>query len=315
MTEVTGPRRLWGTAYQLSDLLEASPGGMGFAVREFALLTLTGQLAARFPRQLVFKGGFVLRHVHGILRFSSDVDATRHEPPRHKLEASDFADAIREASIGDIVRFRPAEPATDSARSLDFDRVQVTGTMIPDVDVQVEVSYREAVVDEPVAALIGSPFYADFESLAMPVPEMVAEKIRALAQRVRTTDLADLAEMLAQGDTRDEDIARLAKVKFELVKQGAANVARSVGSQGVVTAGVIIPRSSRGGSFSPRVRPVRYRALRGFLRDTSVDLTGQRQLPSVIRRRASIAGLVFVGMRRVSGWAVCQTRKSSSINP
>jgi predicted nucleotidyltransferase component of viral defense system len=223
MTEVTGPRRLWGSAYQLNDMLEASPGGMGFAVREFALLTLTGQLAARFPRQLVFKGGFVLRHVHGILRFSSDVDATRHEPPRHKLEASDFADAIREASIGDIVRFRPAEPATDSARSLDFDRVQVTGAMIPDVDVQVEVSYREAVVDEPVAALIGSPFYADFEILAMAVPEMVAEKIRALAQRVRATDLADLAEMLAQVDTGDEDIARLAKVKFELVKQGAAN--------------------------------------------------------------------------------------------
>jgi hypothetical protein len=32
MNGATGPRRLWGSAYQLNDLLEASPGGMGFAV-------------------------------------------------------------------------------------------------------------------------------------------------------------------------------------------------------------------------------------------------------------------------------------------
>ncbi|MHB8247096.1 MAG: nucleotidyl transferase AbiEii/AbiGii toxin family protein [Acidimicrobiales bacterium] len=182
-----------------------------------------GQLVARFPRQLVFKGGFVLRHVHGIVRFSSNVDATRHEPPRHKLEAGDFAEAIRDATIGDIVHVRPAEPATDSTRSLDFDSAQVTGAMIPDIDVQVEVSCREAVVDEPFVALIGSLFYADFEILAMVVSEMAAEKLRALAQRVRATDLADLAEILVQGDARDEDIARLAKVKFQLVQQGAAN--------------------------------------------------------------------------------------------
>ena len=67
------------------------------------------------------------------------------------------------------------------------------GAMIPDADVQVEVSYREAVVDEPLSALVGSPFYADFEILATVVPEMTAEKLRALSQRVRASDLADLA--------------------------------------------------------------------------------------------------------------------------
>jgi hypothetical protein len=79
-----GPKRLWGSAYQLSDLLERSPGGLVVATQDFAVLTLAGQLSIRFPRQVVFKGGFVLRHVHGILRFSRDVDSTRHEPPRHK---------------------------------------------------------------------------------------------------------------------------------------------------------------------------------------------------------------------------------------
>jgi hypothetical protein len=35
---------------------------------------------------------------------------------------------------------------------------------------------------------------------------------------VRATDLADLAEMLVRDNVNDEDIARLATVKFELVK-------------------------------------------------------------------------------------------------
>jgi predicted nucleotidyltransferase component of viral defense system len=99
---------------------------------------------------------------------------------------------------------------------------------VADSEVQVEISYREAVVDEPDLVRIGSPFYDEFEILTMAVPEMAAEKLRALAQRTRATDLADLAELLTRGDVRDEDIARLAVAKFELVKQGAANRAERV---------------------------------------------------------------------------------------
>jgi predicted nucleotidyltransferase component of viral defense system len=224
MTGPSRPKRRWGSAYQLSDLLGQSPGGLEFASRDFALLTLAAELSFRFPGQLVFKGGFVLSHVHGLLRFSTDVDATRHEPPRHKLDASEVADAIREASVGDIIRFNPqVPPATDSARSLDFDHVGVTGSLLPEGEVQVEISYREAVVDPPVPAPIGHPYYEPFELLTMAVPEMAAEKMRALVQRVRATDLADLAETLVRDDVDDTDIARLAITKFELVKQGRAS--------------------------------------------------------------------------------------------
>lgn len=222
-SSAAGPRRLWGDPYALSDLLERTSGNLPFAVRDFALLTLAGQLSARFAGQLIFKGGFVLRHVHGLPRFSQDIDATRHDPPRHKLDADEVAEAIRDASVGDIVRFSPSRPATDSGRSLDFDTVQVTGTILPNVEVQVEISYREGVIDAPIPTLVGQPFYEDFEILAMSVPEMAAEKLRAVAQRVQVTDLADLAEMLARDDVRDHDVARLAVGKFELVKQGASN--------------------------------------------------------------------------------------------
>jgi predicted nucleotidyltransferase component of viral defense system len=228
MSTVEGPRRRWGSAYQLADLLERSEGGRSFAVRDFALLALAAHLSARFPSQLVFKGGFVLRHVLQLLRFSEDVDATRHNPARHKLDTEEVAQAIRDASVGDIIRFSPQEPATDTARSLDFDDVRVSGSLISDDRVEVEISYREEVVDPPVRALIGEPFYEPFEILAMAVPEMAAEKMRTLAQRVRVTDLADLAEMLVRPEVRDDDVARLAHQKFAFVAEGVANRADRV---------------------------------------------------------------------------------------
>lgn len=199
------------------------PGGMPFAVRDFALVTLAGELSAAFPGQLVFKGGFVLRHAHGHLRFSKDVDATRHAPPSHRLEADEVAAVIRDASIQNVVQFVPGEPATDSARSLDFDRVQVSGEMFPDSHVQVEVSYREGIVGTPIPFDIGDPFYDPFEILTMEPAEMAAEKLRTLAQRLRETDLADLAVMLRDDAIDDGAVAGFAEAKFELVKQGRAN--------------------------------------------------------------------------------------------
>lgn len=220
---IQNPRRLWGSAAELLDLLEARPGGMVFAVRDFALVTLACQLSLRFPDQLVFKGGFVLRHVHGILRFSKDIDATHHELTQRALSSTDVARAIEEASIRNVVKFDPKAPATDTKNSLDFDDVKVTGETFPASSVQVEISFREGVVDDPVLSCVGEPFYEQVEVLTMRESEMAAEKLRALAQRQRATDLADLAVLLKQPDVNDEDIARLAVTKFELVAAGRAN--------------------------------------------------------------------------------------------
>jgi predicted nucleotidyltransferase component of viral defense system len=217
------PRRLWGDAFALGDLLEQAGGGHDYAVRDFALLTIAARLTERFPNQLVFKGGFVLRHVHQIERFSEDVDSTRHNPAKHRLDATEVADAIRDASSGDIIRFVPQLPATDSGRSLDFDEVLVSGALMQQTQVQVEISYREEVVDPPMTEFVGAPYYEGFPILAMSPVEMAAEKMRTLAQRVKVTDLADLAELLVRDDVGDNELARLAQRKFQLVRAGVAN--------------------------------------------------------------------------------------------
>ncbi len=216
------PQRRWRGQVDLEEMLRNMPGSMEAAVRDFALVTLAARLSTSFPGQLVFKGGFVLRHVHGHLRFSKDIDATRHRPPGHKLDAVSVAAAISAASIPNVVRFAPGVAATDSARSLDFDNVRITSELFGNSDVQVEVSYREGVVGMPVESQIGAPFYEPFEILTMQVEEMAAEKLRTLAQRRRATDLADLAVLLSHCRA-DGLIAEYARAKFSIVKQGRMN--------------------------------------------------------------------------------------------
>ena len=204
-------------------MLEAVPGGFEFAVRDFALVTIAHRLTVSFPGQLVFKGGFVLRHVHGHLRLSKDIDATQSTLQSESLNASMLADAIRAAGIQNVLRFAPGAPATDSANSLDFDRIRVTGEAFPPSEVQVEVSFREAVVEPPVFRDIGGPYYEPFEILTMRPAEMCAEKIRALTQRLRATDLADLAVLMRDNEFDDHALASLVAEKFRLVRRGSVN--------------------------------------------------------------------------------------------
>jgi uncharacterized protein len=182
---------------------------------------VAGQLATDFSGQLCFKGGFVLRHAMGQQRLSKDIDATRVAPPRHRLDAQQVARSIRQ-SAGDLYRITVGEAATDSGSSLDFDGIRFRGPCGTRGDIAVEVSYREDVALEPVAGQIGKPFYEPFSIPVMQVTEIVAEKLRTLAQRVRPTDLSDLAFLL-QLPTADIDhdrVRRLVPAKFELVKDG-----------------------------------------------------------------------------------------------
>lgn len=174
---------------------------------------------------MVFKGGFVLRHALGHLRFSKDVHATRHDPPQQRLDAAAVAAVIQRASIPNIVQFAPGAAATDSRNSLDFDSVHVSSDVFIDTKVQVEISYREAVVGTPVLRDIGAPYFRPFEILTMTPAEMASEKIRTLAQRRRATDLADLAVLLLDlPASADATIGRYAVAKFAgHVKQGKAN--------------------------------------------------------------------------------------------
>ncbi len=181
-------------------------------------MTIAGELAAAFPGALCFKGGFVLRHAYGQQRMSNDIDATRLQPPKHKFDPRDVQRVIA-SSCREHFRLRVADPETDSGRSLDFADVRYHGPCGGRGVVAVEVGYREGVVLGPVSASIGSPFYEPFDVPVLDPREVVAEKLRAIAQRQRATDLADVAFLLVTRGVRPErDVMRtLITAKFELV--------------------------------------------------------------------------------------------------
>jgi predicted nucleotidyltransferase component of viral defense system len=215
----TTPVRLIRNEFELEDLIDRLGRDSALIERDFALMTIAAGLVAEYGDALCFKGGFVLRHVHGHERFSKDIDATRINPPKNKLDSGDVAEAIRRAGMRNLMTLTPGAPATDSGRSLDFDRVRYIGPLGSGV-VSVEVSYREAVVEEPDMVALGGPYYEPFLMPVMKLDEMVAEKLRALAQRDRPTDLSDVAMILRDNAIDEGRVRDLAASKFELVKAG-----------------------------------------------------------------------------------------------
>lgn len=217
---MSNPRRRIHTDDELADLAETLGVPASELERDFLLVNVAAQLEGDFPGALCFKGGFVLRHVHGQRRLSLDIDATRHNPPKHKFDSADVKKSITRAG-GGLFRVRVPDPETDSAASLDFGRIAYTGPLGRGA-IAVEVSYREELVLDPVETEIGSPFFDPFPIFAMDPHEIVAEKLRTLAQRRRPTDLSDLAYILSNVEIDATKVQEVTPHKFKpgLVQPG-----------------------------------------------------------------------------------------------
>lgn len=213
------PTLLIRNEFEFQDLVDSLGRAPELLTRDFALMVVAAKLVDSFGDALCFKGGFVLRHVYGHERFSKDIDATRVNPPKHKLDAEAVKAEIEAASMSNLLTVRAEPPATDSKRGLDFDRVAFRGP-VGEGSIAIEVSYREGVILGPGWADVGPPYYEPFRLPVMQLEEIVAEKLRTLVQRVRPTDLADLAQILAGHEVDADAVARLVDQKFQLVKQG-----------------------------------------------------------------------------------------------
>jgi predicted nucleotidyltransferase component of viral defense system len=216
---VSVPVRRIHSEFELQDLVEQADADPALIERDFALVSVAAGLTQEYGDSLCFKGGFVLRHVYGHERFSKDIDSTRINPPKNKLDAEDVAETIRRSGIPNLLTLKPGQPARNSKFSLDFDTVGYRGPLGAGT-IAVEVSYREDVIETPNMATIGPPYYDPFAVPVLQLVEIVAEKLRTLAQRVRVTDLSDLAMVLESHDIDDGHARALAIEKFKLVKDG-----------------------------------------------------------------------------------------------
>jgi predicted nucleotidyltransferase component of viral defense system len=201
----TGPVLRIRNEYELQDLIDAEGRDASLIERDFALTVIAAGLVAEYGDALCFKGGYVLRHVYGHDRFSKDIDTTKVNPPKSKLDSEQVAITIRESGMRNLLSLNAGEPATDSPRSLDFDHISYTGPLGSGF-VSVEVSYREALVKTPHLVAVGHPYYEPFEIPVMQLDEIAAEKLRALAQRQRPTDLSDLAMILRDNEIDKQQV-------------------------------------------------------------------------------------------------------------
>jgi predicted nucleotidyltransferase component of viral defense system len=128
---VATPIRRIRNEFELQDLIDRLGRDPGLVERDFALVTIAVGLVDTFGDGLCFKGGFVLRHVDGHGRFSSDIDATRINPPKSKLDSAEVAETIRRAGVRNLLTLNPRQEATDSGRSLDFEPAQSAAARCP----------------------------------------------------------------------------------------------------------------------------------------------------------------------------------------
>lgn len=213
-------RRLVQNDYDLQDAADAQGLSLEDAARDLALLSVMASLADTFGKRIIFKGGAALRFAHGANRTSRDADATVTRPAKAPIPTDEVMAAIGGARMGQFLLYTvPKEPATANRYSLDVDQIHfacagVEGTL------DVELSFREDVVLEPISLPIGEPYFEPFFVPTMRPIEMAGEKLRTLAQRQRGTDLSDcvLLEELAYGEL--EHLPRIRKEKFKLVRDG-----------------------------------------------------------------------------------------------
>jgi predicted nucleotidyltransferase component of viral defense system len=213
-------RRRVQNDYDLQDAADAQGVSLEDAARDLALLSVMASLTDNFGERIIFKGGAALRFAHGARRTSRDADATVTQPARAPIPTEDVLTAIAGARLGQFLRYTvPKEPATANKYSLDVDQIRfacatVEGTL------DVELSFREDVVLEPLSVPIGGPYFDPFHVLTMRPVGMAGEKLRTLAQRQRGTDLSDcvLLEQLANDEVKH--LPRVREEKFKLVRDG-----------------------------------------------------------------------------------------------
>ncbi len=157
---------------------------------------------------LVFKGGTCLRKLHGLDRFSEDLD--------FDLASTDVVEADVRAAIdgGARAMVRAGMPVEvldwRTRRGAFLCRVRYegplyTGDGISRGNLQIEVA-RTDPLEEPVWASIASDYVdaGTFLVRAMDPMEMAAEKMRSLRQRRKPRDLLDVWFLLGKGWRPDD---------------------------------------------------------------------------------------------------------------
>ena len=157
---------------------------------------------------MVFKGGTCLRKLHGLPRFSEDLDFNVASTDVGEAEARTAVEAgasmMERAGMQLEVKDWQARRGGYLCRLM-YEGPLFTGDDLSRGTLQVEVS-RAVPVKEPVWTSIASDYVdaGTFLVRAMDPEEMAAEKLRSLRQRRKPRDLLDVWFLLGRGIRPDQ---------------------------------------------------------------------------------------------------------------
>ena len=159
---------------------------------------------------LVFKGGTCLRKLHGLARFSEDLDFSLASPEVGEAEA--MATVHSGASMMERTGMGVEVKDWRSRRGAFLCRLRYEGPLFTGEDLsrgtlQIEMT-RVAPLREPAWASIVSEYVdaGTFLVKAMDAEEMAAEKLRSLRQRRKPRDLLDVWFLLGKGIRPDPSL-------------------------------------------------------------------------------------------------------------
>lgn len=159
---------------------------------------------------LVFKGGTCLRRLHGLDRFSEDLDFSLASDDIGEREARATVEAgvsmMERSGMGVEVKGWRTRREVFTCR-LRYEGPLFTGEDLSRGTLQVEMS-RAVPFMEPAWTSIASEYVdaGTFLVQAMDVEEIAAEKLRSLRQRRKPRDLLDVWFLLGRGVRPREDL-------------------------------------------------------------------------------------------------------------
>lgn len=155
----------------------------------FLALALQILYSSGLADRLVFKGGTAIHHLYlDQLRFSEDLNFAATEP----VAIDDVEGAFRPHGFFQIVKFY------DSGFSLKIERLRFTGPLAQPNSIKLDIDLTQKLVlsaeKHPYRNVFGVPATV----AAMALPEICAEKVRAMNERARYRDFYDLAMVTAK---------------------------------------------------------------------------------------------------------------------
>lgn len=155
--------------------------------------------------RLIFKGGTALHHTYlPQLRFSEDLDFSSNQSPMTLEEVK---------NIFKSYEFLTVKKEYMSGATIKIERLLYNGPLGQANSLKVEIDFLQNVILPPVEMDYHNEFGIKTKVRVMDLREIVAEKVRAMNDRVRYRDFYDFAMICLKLNINSEEILELVKKK------------------------------------------------------------------------------------------------------